>query len=313
MFRCGDNMENIKTVHIKVSNSRKVFVVLNTLLMLILTFIFFAPYLHVLAKSLNSAKDTSLGGIALWPRVWSWDNYNVVLQDTSIIRGFLLSVARVVVGSLISLFLDFSTAYVLLKPKLRFKKAIILFLTLPMFINGGIIANLVVFSKLGVYDTFLVYVLPGSFSFYYMVIIRTYLAGIPASLMESARIDGASEFTILFKIMLPLSMPIVATILLWCAVGHWNDWTTTLYYTMDKNLQVLQYVLQASVKEATKIQEMIQDALATGRPLGDISTDISGDSIQSAQIIVSTIPIVMIYPFLQKYFVKGVMIGSVKE
>lgn len=298
---------------IKRSTVRYVFIICNTIFMLLMAFVFVGPYINILAKALNSAKDTMLGGIGLWPRKWTWDNFNVVLGDPGTWSGLKITALRVVLGSLLSIFVIYAAAYVLLRKGLRFRKFIVTFLTLPMFISGGLISNYIIYAKLGIYNTFLVYILPGAFSFFNMVVIRTYLAGIPEALRESARIDGASEFVILLKIMLPLSMPIVATVLLWCAVAHWNDWTTTLYYILDSSLFTLQYNLQLAFKEAETVQNMIADAIATGRPLGDISTDISGESIQAAQIIVSTLPIVVVYPFLQRYFIHGVMIGSVKE
>ena len=188
-----------------------------------------------------------------------------------------------------------------------------MFFTIPMFISGGLISEYIIYAKLNLYNNFFIYILPHSFSFYNMVIIRTYLQGIPESLMESARLDGAGEFTILFRIMLPLSMPIVATILLWCAVAHWNDWTRTLYFVDNPELYTLQYRLLLAQKEAESLQQMIQNALETGRPHGTNDSDISGESIQAAQTIITTVPIVLTYPFFQRYFVSGVTMGSVKE
>lgn len=297
----------------KTSLSRKIFVVCNTALLILLSFGFLAPYINILAKSFNTAKDTMLGGITFFPRQFTWDNYDVVLQDPNIVSSALISVARVVCGSLFSLFLQYSVAYALLRKGLPFKKAIVMYFTIPMFIGGGLISEYIIFAKLNLYNNFLVYILPASFSFYNMVIIRTYLQGIPESLLESARLDGAGEFTILWKIMLPLSMPIVATILLWCAVAHWNDWTRTLYFIDNPNLYTLQYRLMLAQKEAESLQQMIQNAVESGRPLGDISSDISGESIQAAQTIITTLPIVLTYPFFQRYFVSGVTMGSVKE
>lgn len=297
----------------KTSLSRKIFVVCNTTLLILLSFGFLAPYLNILAKSFNAARDTMLGGITFFPRQFTWDNYDVVLKDPNIVSSALVSVARVVSGSLFSLFLQYSVAYALLRKGLPFKKAIVMYFTIPMFIGGGLISEYIVFAKLNLYNNFLVYILPASFSFYNMVIIRTYLQGIPESLLESARLDGAGEFTILLKIMLPLSMPIVATILLWCAVAHWNDWTRTLYFIDNPNLYTLQYRLMLAQKEAESLQQMIQNAVESGRPLGDIGSDISGESIQAAQTIITTLPIVLTYPFFQRYFVSGVTMGSVKE
>ncbi|MDR0425758.1 MAG: carbohydrate ABC transporter permease [Clostridiales bacterium] len=303
----------LHTKKVRISSARKAFVIINYALMLAMAFVFFAPYINILAKSLNSAADTELGGISFFPRVWSWNNFHVTLSDPSMWQGFKITALRVVIGSLFSLLVTYMAAYGLLRKNMRFRRIIVAFLTLPMFIGGGIVATYIVYAKIKVYDSFLVYILPTAFSFYNMVIIRTYLLTVPESLRESARIDGAGELRIMFQIMLPLSMPVVATILLWNAVGHWNDWTTTLYYINSASLYTMQFNLQQSLKEAARIQEMIAEALASGRLLGDSSGSVSKDSILSAQIIVSTLPIILVYPFLQRYFISGVMIGGVKE
>lgn len=308
----SEKIENKKAVG-RTSVSRRIFVVCNTVFLLLLSFAFIAPYLNILAKSFNSAKDTMLGGVTFFPRVFTLDNYDIVLKDPNIGHSAIISVLRVISGSLFSLFLQYSVAYALLRRGLPFRKAIVMFFTIPMFISGGLISEYIVYAKLGLYNSFLIYVLPASFSFYNMVIIRTYLQGIPESLIESARLDGAGEFTILWKIMLPLSMPIVATILLWCAVAHWNDWARTLYFVDNPDLYTLQYRLMLAKIEAESLTQMIQNALETGRPLGTIDADISGESVQAAQTIITTVPIVLTYPFFQRYFVSGVTMGSVKE
>ena len=293
--------------------ARRAFLIGNGIFMVLLSFLFVAPYINILAKALNAARDTMLGGVTFWPRDFTWDNFRVIFIASSTWRGLIVSVARVVVGSVLSLFVHYMAAYALLRKGLRFKKAIIIFFSIPMFVSGGLISEYIFYPKLGVYNTFWVYIFPSMFSFYNMVVIRTYLQGIPDTLLESARRDGAGELVVLFKIMLPLSMPIVATILLWCAVSHWNDWTTTLYFVENSRLYTLQFNLQQAIKQAETTQNMIQQAIESGRPLGDIDTDITGESIQAAQIIFTTLPIVCLYPFLQKYFMSGVMIGSVKE
>lgn len=297
----------------KPTGARLAFIVFNTVFMIFLSIIFIAPYINILAKSFNAAKDTMLGGLTFWPRQWSLDNYSVVLGDKTTWTGFTISVLRVIVSSAVALFVNYMTAYALLKKGLPGKRFIVLFFSIPMFITGGLISEYIWYPKFGVYNTFWVYVFPSAFSFYNMVIIRTYLQGIPESLLESARLDGAGELTILVKIMLPLSMPIVATILLWTAVANWNDWTSTLYFVENQDLFTLQYNMQMAIKQTETVQQMIANALESGRPLGDIDADITAESIQAAQLIVTTLPIIVIYPFLQKYFMSGVMIGSVKE
>ncbi len=154
---------------------------------------------------------------------------------------------------------------------------------------------------------------PAHKSYPNMVIIRTYLQGLSESLLEAARLDGAGEVTILVKILLPLSMPVVATVLLWSAVSHWNNWTDTMYFIKNKDLYTLQYNLQMMTKETQMVEQMVADAIASGRPLGDIDSDISGESIQAAQLIFTTLPIVCVYPFIQKYFITGITLGGVKE
>ena len=297
----------------KLSLSRKIFIVCNTILLLLCSFAFLAPYINILAKSFNAAGDTMLGGVTFYPREFTLENYDIVLKDPNIGQSAIISLLRVVAGSLFSLLLQYSVAYVLLRKGLPGRGAIVMFFTIPMFISGGLIAEYIIYAKLNLYDNFLIYILPHSFSFYNMVIIRTYLMGIPESLLESARLDGAGEITILFKIMLPLSMPIVATILLWCAVAHWNDWARTLYFVDNEDLYTLQYRLLLAKKDVLELEKMIQNALESGRPLGTIEGDVSGESIQAAQTIITTVPIVLTYPFFQRYFVSGVTMGSVKE
>ena len=302
-----------KTKHIKQPVSRKVFVAFNVIFLFLLAFLFVAPYLNIMAKAFNTASDTARGGLAFWPRDFTWDNISLVFSDSGIIQGLIVSVWRVIIGTLISLVVTYMAGYALLQKGLWGRGIWVMFLSIPMFISGGLIANYIIFAKIGIFNNFWVYVLPTAFSFFNMTMVRTYLTTIPDSLSEAARIDGANEFVIMWKIMLPLSMPIVATLALWSIVGHWNNWTDTLYYIRRPQLYTLQYQLQLTLKESEQIQMMIAEAIASGRPLGDINMDITGESIQAALIIVSTIPMVIMYPFLQKYFLKGMMIGGVKE
>ncbi len=309
-------MEKTKKINnrIKTSVSRKIFVVVNVILLILLSFIFVFPYINIVAKAFNDAADTALGGITIFPRKFTFDNFGIVFADNTLMRSMLITVIRVVVGTLWSLLVTYAAAYALLQKRLWGKGMIIGILTLPMFINGGLISNLIIYSRvLHVYDTFFVYVLPNAFSFFYMVVIRTYLQGLSDSYREAARIDGAGEIAVMFKIYLPLSMPIVATMCLWIAVGYWNDYSTSLYYIKNPNLYTMQYVLQLSLKQAEQINSIISSAIASGRPIGNVDALSSGDAIQAVQIVVTTVPILLLYPFLQKYFIKGVSLGGVKE
>lgn len=288
----------------------KIFRVFNVILFLFIAVITLYPFLNVLALSLNDAKDSMAGGITIFPRVFTLENFKAVLSAKSISTAFVVSVLRVLIGVAVGIFIQFSAAYVLTQRDLPGRKFLLYFLTVPMFITGGIIANYLLYSKIGMINSFWVYILPTSFSFYNMVIMRTYIVTIPESLKESSRIDGASEFRILVQIIMPLSKPIIATIALWIAVYHWNDYSTTLYYITQSKLFTVQYNLMQMVKDGEKIAELVQKSAETG---GEVKVTTTPEALKAAQIMVTTLPIVCVYPFLQKYFVKGVMIGSVKE
>lgn len=288
----------------------KVFVVI---FMLLVSVAFLFPYLNILAKALNDSTDTSLGGITIFPRKFTLVNIQQVLSDTAIVRSSIISVLRVIIGTVIAIVILFFAAYALTKPGLRGRSAIVVFLSIPMFISGGLIPQYILYSKLHMLNTFLIYIIPGAFSFYNMVVIRSYLQTIPSSLAESARLDGAGEVKILFRIILPLSMPILATITLWLAVHHWNDWTSTLYFVTKKNLYTLQYLLHQVIQESSRLQANNMQALMEGRDIGTSAQQTTPEALKAAQIFVTTIPIICVYPWLQKYFMKGIMVGSIKE
>ncbi|QHT59598.1 carbohydrate ABC transporter permease [Paenibacillus lycopersici] len=271
------------------------------------------PYINTFAVALNDGTDTMLGGITVYPRQFTLANFHSLLADDSIIRALALSVVRVVVGTALALLVQFTAAYVFANRGLYGRTTLLVYFMIPMFFGGGLIPTYLLYSKLHLLNNFLVYVLPGAFAFFNMIIIRTYLYTIPDSLVESAKMDGAGEFRILSRIILPLSMPIVATIALWTAVNNWNDWTTTLTFVTDQSLFTLQYKLMQIIKESDMAASLIQEALQRGDTTAQSRVRITPDSIRSAQVILTTLPIILVYPFLQKYFIKGALIGSVKE
>lgn len=302
----------------KLQNEGKayaIFQIINTLLMFLVIVVTLVPYLNVLAKSLNDGIDSMRGGITIFPRVFSLENYKVLLDDSSLYRAFFITLAKVgcfVVGSLI---VQFTAGYALSRKNLWGLKAVNLYFLIPTYIGAGIIPNYILYSNMGLLNSFWVYVFPGLWSFYNVIIIRSYMSSnIPDSLIEAARIDGASEWTTFFRIVMPLCKPIVATIILWTAVNSWNEWTSTLYYIQNPDLHTLQYKLMQTLKESERITALMQEALMRGEDVESIASKmkVTTESMQSAQIIVVTIPIIIVYPFLQKYFVKGVTLGAVK-
>lgn len=296
----------------KDSLSRKIFYIFDIILMLLMCVAVLFPYLNTMAKAFNDGQDTMRGGITIFPRVFTLENFQAVLRDDSFWSSAFITVLTVVVGTVLGLLTQFLAAYVLLNKNLYGHKFWLILIMIPRYISGGLIACYIYYANIGMLNNFWVYILPGMFSVYNMIIIRSYLSSIPSSLAESARVDGANDITIAFRIIMPLSKPVLATVALWLAVAHWNDWTTTLYYVTDRNLYKLQYVLMQVMKETEKIQAIIKDAEMNGIML-NITPKVTTESIRSAQLILTTIPIVCVYPFVQKYFISGVTLGAVKS
>lgn len=294
------------------SVSRRIFYVCNVIFFLLLIAVVLFPYLNILAKALNDGKDTAMGGITIFPRRPTFENFTTVLGDKSFGRAFLTSACIVVVGTLLNLLVQFMAAYVFMNKQFIGHKVLLYLFMVPMYFGGGLIPQYILYSKLGLLNNYLVYVLPGCFSVYNMIIIRSYLNSIPASLAESARVDGANDLRIAFRIILPLAKPVLATVALWVAVALWNDWLTTLYFVTKKEMFTLQYVLMQVLKEAEKIQAIIKEAAMRGEVV-NIKSNITTESVKSAQLIVTTVPIIIMYPFLQKYFIQGITLGAVKD
>ena len=292
-----------------------VFSVINILFMLILIVLTLFPYLNILAKSLNDGIDSLRGGITLIPRKFTFENFQILLKDAEMYTAAIVTLSRVTILVAASILVQFMTAYTLSRKNLWGLKVINVFYLIPMFISGGLIPQYVLFSKMHLLNNFWVYVLPGIFSFYNVMLIRSYItSSISDEIIEAARIDGSGEVRMLLQFILPLSKPILATIALWTAVNAWNDWTTTMYYITDSSLYTLQYKLMQTIKETERMAALIQSAIENGQNVEQLtkSMTVTTDSLQSAQIIFVTLPIICVYPFLQKYFVKGITLGSVK-
>jgi putative aldouronate transport system permease protein len=289
----------------------RVFNAVNLVYMLLVSALTLYPFLHILAVSLNEARDSARGGITIFPRIISFDSYRTVFEYEGLYHAFIVSILRTLLGTVLFLLVTTLAGYVMTKRQLKGYRFFYMFFVVSMFVSGGLIPTFLLYQQLGIQNTFLVYILPGAFSTYYMILFRTYIIQLPKGLQESAMIDGAGEFTVFFKIVLPLATPILATIGLFVAVNQWNSWQDTLYYTTDPNLETLQYVLMKVLRkaEATQITKQARSAMA--RVMG--TTSITPDSIKMSITIVATVPILCVYPFLQKYFVNGMVLGAVKE
>lgn len=271
------------------------------------------PFLNALAISLNDSNDTARGGITIYPRVFSTRNYELVFTNEKVYNGLIVSVARTIIGTLGGLLITGALGFGLSRTNLVGKKFYTFFCLIPMYFGGGLIPTYFLIRELGLFDSFWVYIIPSLVNLWNMILMRSYFQSLPEALEESARIDGANYLTIFFKIYMPLSTPIIATIALYFGVQHWNDWYAASVYVNEPSLKPIQTVLMSIVNEAAYAERMA----AMGANASDIANAAKGKnvnvrSITMATMFVTIIPIVIVYPFLQRYFVKGIMIGSVK-
>ena len=293
------------------TRGERIFNVFNIIFMLMLCIVILFPYVNVLAVSLNDSTKAVPSGLMLVPKVFSLANYSALLSNDSIWRALFVTIGRIAVGVSLQLLVTFFSAYGMTRKQLPYRRAISLFLFIPSYISGGLIPLYILYAKIGLLNNPLVYVLPTACSFFNFILCRTYISSIPDSLDESARLDGAGEMTVMLRIYLPLSLPIIATIALFNIVGHWNDWTTTLYFMTNNKWNTLAFELQRVLNEQSRLTALLQEAIKNGQIA--IQSPSTSEGLRNAQIIVTSLPIILIYPFLQKYFIKGMLIGGVKE
>mgnify|MGYP001155919104 CR=1 FL=1 len=282
--------------------------VINSIVLLAFTFLCLYPFWYIFIGSISNP-NIPVRTLTFLPKDVTLFNYKGLLEAMGI------SVARTVTGTLLSVLLTAFMAYLFTLQKMPARKFFYRVVIVTMYLSGGLIPTFLVYKSYGLLNTFWVYIIPGAVSVYNMVLVKTFLEnGIPESLGESASLDGAGPLTIFFRIMLPLSLPILATIALFVAVGQWNSWFDNMIYnTANSNLDTLQYLLYKKLNEANKIAEAARSGNAT--MVGDMLSrqmKLTPDSIRMTITMLVTLPILCVYPFLQKYFVKGIMVGAVK-
>lgn len=293
-------------MHIKESPSRKAFNVFNIIFMLCMIVITLYPLLYVVFASLSDSNELMKhSGLLLKPVGFSWAAYKAVFLNPNILQGYKNTIIVLISSVAVSMFLTCLAAYVLSRKNVLFNGVITFIIMFTMFFSGGMIPTYLLVNNLGLTNTYWALILPTAISTYNMIIMRTGFAAIPESLEESAKIDGANHFTILFKIVIPLAKPTMAVIMLYYAVACWNSWFNAMIYLQKRrDLQPLQLILRGILIENDTSN--MQD--------GNVGQDTESiaESIKYAVIVVATLPILAIYPFLQKYFIKGIMIGAVK-
>ncbi len=284
-----------------------IFVVCNTIFMVLFVIITLYPVLNTLAISFNDGIDAVRGGIHLIPRKFTWQNYYTVLHKQNMITGAYITVLRTIIGTLLALVTNALLAFIVSRKRFLFKSQLSLFWVITMYVNGGLIPVFLLYKNLHLTGTFWVYVVPGAVSAFNMLVLRTYMVGLPDSLEESAQLDGAGYMTIFVKIISPLCKPVYATVALFVAVGQWNSWfDAMLYNRMSDKYTTLQY-------ELMKLLSSVMQQSGSADSMRNSANSITPASIRAAATIATMLPIVCLYPFLQRYFVTGLTIGGVKE
>lgn len=277
----------------------------NNIIMLTICFATLYPIWNVLVNAFNDGSDAMRGGIYWWPRKFSLDNFRTVFESNGIMTAMGVTVAKTVIGTVLHVLFTAMVAYAYSRRDLIGRQVYMVIGTITMFFSGGLIPTFLLIRDLGMIDHFIVYIIPALFSFFDLIIFLSFFREIPEGLTEAAEIDGAGDFTIFFRIVIPVSMPVVATIALFHGVYQWNDYFTGMIYINNTNLQPIQTFLYRVVAQASSNQ------MISAMPSG-VATNVTSQSLKLATMVVTTAPIVIVYPFLQKYFVKGFMIGSIK-
>ncbi len=280
----------------------------NYLFLIVLGAATLYPFMNLLALSFNDSLDSIKGGIYLWPRKWTLDNYAVMLSNEQLLGSSIRSVIRTIAGTFLGMLATAFFAFALSSKEFIFRRSFNTLLVVTLYVNGGLIPIYLVIKNLGLTNSYWVYILPLLVNGFHIIIMRSYFEQLPAGLIESAKIDGASYFQTLFRIVLPISLPVLATIALFISVAHWNSWFDNyLYNSRDKNLSLLQYEL---------MKVLLDSATQTsGQMRVDENTSnlVTPQSLRATMTIIVTVPILFVYPFLQNYFIKGMTIGAMKE
>ncbi|GIO38307.1 ABC transporter permease [Paenibacillus antibioticophila] len=290
---------------VKQDLDSRIFDTINITILLLFTMIIIIPLWNVIVSSFSSGRSLAEGGFVFWPKEFSLENYQAVFRDETIWQSFIISVLKTVIGVMTHVFFCAMIGYGLSKSNVRGRKLYVTMGVITMFFSGGMIPTYLLIKSLGLLNTFWVYIIPALFSYYDVVILMNFFRNVPDSLEESAKIDGAGDWKIFLRIFIPLSMPAMATIALFNGVNQWNDFMTTKLYITDQWLYPLQMKLYEII-----VQSQTQSMQNIG---GSVVIETTTKGVQLATIVITTLPIVVIYPILQRYFISGMMLGAVKE
>ncbi|MDK8189904.1 carbohydrate ABC transporter permease [Paenibacillus sp. UMB7766-LJ446] len=295
------------STYLRPTLGSRIFDACNIVFLLIFGFLMVYPFINLLAISLNDGNDAVRGGIYLFPRKFSLSAYQLLFQNDSMLRGLKWSVLRVIAGTTTCLFATGLLAYIVTIRHFSGRKYIRLIFFYTMYLSGGLIPTYLLIMNLGLGNSFLVYVLPNLFNVYFMLLMASYIQNLPEAMLESARMDGASEFMIYCRIIIPVAVPVFAAVSIYLAVNHWNAWFDVILYNSDGNYDTIQVYLRRLLLEVESLRQINDQQVLYNK-----YQDLTPVTLRAATTMVVVLPILMVYPFFQKYFVGGLTIGSVK-
>lgn len=294
------------------SRESLVFDTVLIIVMLLLTVVTVYPFLNILALSFNNAIDSVKGGIYLWPRMPTLANYAEIFNNKNLVTGFQNSILRTVIGTLTNVFCCTMMAYTLSRKDFMARRLFSLMFAVTMYVSGGMIPGYLLIRDLHMFSTFVVYIIPMLLSAWNIIVIRSFIDGLPESLQEAARVDGANDVFIFIRIVLPLCKPVLATMALFVAVSQWNSWFDSYLYNNSRpDLTTLQYELQKMLTTANITPKSATDTIAMNAIAQ--ANRVTPDALKMAMTMVVTAPVLLVYPFLQRYFVTGLTLGAVKS
>lgn len=287
---------------IKMTTGENVFNIFNYFILTFFCILTLYPFIHVASVAFSTSSEAIRPGLHLYPRQIDFSSFAEVFKSGEIWHAYLITIFRTIVGTFLSVLFTGLGAYAISKKYLPLRRSIMGIILFAMYFSGGLIPSYLVIRGLGLMNTLWAMILPNLVWGFNIIVMKNFFQAIPESLEESAKIDGASDFTVFFKLIVPLSTPVIATIAMWMAIFHWNAYLDNLIYINDRSLYVLQRM----------IRNLIIDSNMMGMESLQNASTLSSESLKASTILVSTLPILMVYPFVQKYFIKGVMLGSVK-
>ncbi|MDD3279261.1 MAG: carbohydrate ABC transporter permease [Lachnospiraceae bacterium] len=290
------------------SREDKAFNIIASILCILIFIVTVYPIWYCLIYSFNDGADAAKGGLYFFARKFTLENYKIVFKNDAIYPAFFMTILRSIIGTVLTVFLSGLAAYGLSKDSLIGRKVYMTLGAITLYFSAGVVQQYLLYREINILDSFSVYILPNIYQFYYIILFIAFYKAIPQALEESAQIDGAGYFKIFFRIIMPMSKPIFATVALFSGVWHWNDWFSPAFFIQNEKMMTLPGVLMRSMSLAEAQQTLQKMTSAVTQ-----ASTTTMESVRYAMLIVSVLPVVIIYPFVQKFFLKGMMLGAVKE